>query len=98
VFVRPNPTNPELHQVVILDHGLYRELEEDFRINWCHLWKAMIENNTKDICIYAEKIGVHGEDQANLLANMILMRAHNDGTRVGLGYGMTPDEVKQIAG
>jgi aarF domain-containing kinase len=29
-------------QVVLLDHGLYREMEEEVRINYCQLWKNLI--------------------------------------------------------
>ncbi|KAJ7297020.1 hypothetical protein O6H91_Y085100 [Diphasiastrum complanatum] len=28
--------------IVLLDHGLYRELDEQFRSEFCHLWKALI--------------------------------------------------------
>lgn len=27
---------------VILDHGLYRDLDEKFRTNFCRLWRALI--------------------------------------------------------
>lgn len=27
---------------VLLDHGLYRELDENFRSNYCRLWRALI--------------------------------------------------------
>jgi aarF domain-containing kinase len=29
-------------QVVLLDHGLYREMDEEVRINYCQLWKNLI--------------------------------------------------------
>ena len=37
---------PHLTQMVLLDHGLYRDLDEAFRINYCNLWKAMITIDT----------------------------------------------------
>lgn len=27
---------------VLLDHGLYRDLDENFRSNYCRLWRALI--------------------------------------------------------
>jgi hypothetical protein len=30
------------HCAVILDHGLYRDLDENFRTNFCRLWRALI--------------------------------------------------------
>lgn len=29
-------------QVVLLDHGLYREMDNEVRINYCQLWKNLI--------------------------------------------------------
>ena len=27
-------------QLVLLDHGLYKQLTDDFRLNYCRLWKV----------------------------------------------------------
>jgi predicted unusual protein kinase regulating ubiquinone biosynthesis (AarF/ABC1/UbiB family) len=27
---------------VLLDHGIYRELDQKFRLDYCQLWKALI--------------------------------------------------------
>lgn len=29
-------------KLVVLDHGLYREIGDDFRLLFCRLWKAMV--------------------------------------------------------
>lgn len=45
VLVRPHPSaknGSERPQLVLLDHGLYRELTEQFRVDHCRLWKAMV--------------------------------------------------------
>lgn len=45
VLVRPHPDARKgsgRPQLVLLDHGLYRELTEQFRVDHCRLWKAMI--------------------------------------------------------
>ncbi|CEG40828.1 atypical abc1 protein kinase [Plasmopara halstedii] len=44
IFVRQNP---DIHgkykaQLVLLDHGLYRELDDNFRKTYCDLWRAML--------------------------------------------------------
>ncbi|GMF14857.1 unnamed protein product [Phytophthora fragariaefolia] len=44
IFVRRNP-DPQANrkeQLVLLDHGLYRELDNDFRKTYCDLWRAML--------------------------------------------------------
>ena len=42
IFVRRHPTKNGHEQLVLLDHGLYRELDEDFRRTYCKLWRAML--------------------------------------------------------
>eukprot|EP00903_Cladosiphon_okamuranus_P008879 g8501.t1 len=42
---RPKP-NSVAHQVVLLDHGMYRRLEPDFRLTYSRLWKAFVTRDT----------------------------------------------------
>src|SRR5690606_36094584 len=60
-------------QIVLLDHGLYKELPEDIRINYCHLWKAMVLRDYKKIKYYSSKLGVNNHHE--LFAAMITYRA-----------------------
>uniref|UniRef100_K3W889 ABC1 atypical kinase-like domain-containing protein n=1 Tax=Globisporangium ultimum (strain ATCC 200006 / CBS 805.95 / DAOM BR144) TaxID=431595 RepID=K3W889_GLOUD len=48
IFVRqnPNPKAKNKEQLVLLDHGLYRELDDDFRKTYCDLWRAMLLRDT----------------------------------------------------
>ncbi len=41
------PMSPSKAQLVVLDHGLYRELDESFRSSYCLLWKSLILRNRK---------------------------------------------------
>ena len=46
LMVRPDPKYPKSrYQVVVLDHGMYRELSEPFRVAYCNLWKALVTND-----------------------------------------------------
>ncbi|XP_074557825.1 uncharacterized protein LOC141813741 [Curcuma longa] len=61
----PHPGNilvsPQGHggySIVLLDHGIYRELDERFRLNYCELWKALIWLDSKKIQHLGEKFGV----------------------------------------
>ncbi|KAJ1277247.1 hypothetical protein BS78_05G280400 [Paspalum vaginatum] len=61
----PHPGNilvsPQGHgkfKLVLLDHGIYRELDQKFRLDYCHLWKALILLDTKKIMELGEKFGV----------------------------------------
>lgn len=44
IFVRRNPDSSikRQAQLVLLDHGLYRELDSEFRKTYCDLWRAML--------------------------------------------------------
>ncbi|KAF8759844.1 ABC protein [Rhizoctonia solani] len=40
-LVRPNPENPKIPQVVLIDHGLYVTLPEKFRKEYATLWRSL---------------------------------------------------------
>ncbi len=42
---------------VLLDHGLYKDLEDGFRSDFCKLWKALILRDQKGIKETGEKLG-----------------------------------------
>ncbi|PON75005.1 Serine/threonine protein kinase [Parasponia andersonii] len=44
--------------VVLLDHGIYRQLDEGFRLQYCELWKAMIVLDSNKIQLLGEQFGV----------------------------------------
>nr|XP_023880702.1 uncharacterized aarF domain-containing protein kinase 1 [Quercus suber]POE75330.1 putative aarf domain-containing protein kinase 1 [Quercus suber] len=44
--------------LVLLDHGIYRQLDEGFRIDYCELWKALILLDANKIQQLSERFGV----------------------------------------
>jgi len=78
VFVRKMPNGTD--EVVLLDHGLYKELSEELRINYCHLWKAMILKNDEDVIKYCAKLGI--TTNWELFATSLLMRNYKDNLSV----------------
>ncbi|KAL0015051.1 hypothetical protein SO802_002120 [Lithocarpus litseifolius] len=44
--------------LVLLDHGIYRQLDEGFRIDYCELWKALILLDANKIQQLGERFGV----------------------------------------
>lgn len=48
----------ETNNAVLLDHGIYKRLDEEFRLNYCQLWKAMITLDTNKILQLGEWFGV----------------------------------------
>ncbi|KAG0450422.1 hypothetical protein HPP92_026742 [Vanilla planifolia] len=56
ILVSPERNNG--FSLVILDHGIYRELDEGFRLDYCQLWKSLILLNSQDIRNIGERFGV----------------------------------------
>ncbi len=63
ILVRPHPADARRAQLVLLDHGLYRELDEKFRGDYARLWTSIIFADEEGIRAAAETMGV-GEDYA----------------------------------
>ena len=55
VLVRATRHGPEL---IMLDHGLYVEVDLDFRISYCRLWKAVIDGDMKSVKRACADLGV----------------------------------------
>eukprot|EP00924_Labyrinthula_sp_SR-Ha-C_P002491 maker-scaffold_16-snap-gene-6.26-mRNA-1 protein AED:0.08 eAED:0.08 QI:44/1/1/1/0.5/0.33/3/168/574 len=45
LLVRKNLRKPSGFEVILLDHGMYRRLENSFRVTYCLLWKALLERD-----------------------------------------------------
>eukprot|EP00457_Paulinella_chromatophora_P002922 gb/GEZN01002927.1/.p1 GENE.gb/GEZN01002927.1/~~gb/GEZN01002927.1/.p1 ORF type:complete len:658 (+),score=83.53 gb/GEZN01002927.1/:99-1976(+) len=88
IFVRPldqdkKPVTPEVamkaghrsggFQLVLLDHGLYRELREDVRINYCKLWQALVLRDYDGCASISKSLGVENWE---MFAMMVLMRPY----------------------
>jgi aarF domain-containing kinase len=67
----PSSDDPEL---VLLDHGLYRELDEEFRINYCKLWVGIIHADEAKIEEYS-RILCGPDASYQLFACMLTARA-----------------------
>ncbi|KAL0287744.1 UNVERIFIED_CONTAM: AarF domain-containing protein kinase [Sesamum radiatum] len=53
-----SPQGPNGFSLVILDHGIYKQLSEDFRKNYCRLWEALIILDSPKIQLLGETFGV----------------------------------------
>ncbi|KAK7571934.1 hypothetical protein V9T40_014406 [Parthenolecanium corni] len=49
-------------EIVILDHGLYETLPDNFRLSLSHLWKAVIMNNHTDMKKFSHQLGIADKD------------------------------------
>ncbi|KAJ0661644.1 putative ABC-type Cd(2+) transporter [Helianthus annuus] len=63
-------------QLVLLDHGLYKQLDISTRTNYAALWKALVLADAKGIKENCMKFGA-GEDLYALFAGILTMRPWN---------------------
>lgn len=86
-------------QLVLLDHGLYRRLDDDFRIEYSKLWKALILGDIQGITESATNM--NAADSVPLFAGMLTQRQWKDVTKWEkgtnrLGHDRTEQEKEEI--
>ncbi|XP_011535287.1 aarF domain-containing protein kinase 1 isoform X3 [Homo sapiens] len=72
VLVRKHPGTGKA-EIVLLDHGLYQMLTEEFRLNYCHLWQSLIWTDMKRVKEYSQRLGAG--DLYPLFACMLTARS-----------------------
>ncbi|XP_019432639.1 PREDICTED: uncharacterized aarF domain-containing protein kinase 1 isoform X2 [Lupinus angustifolius] len=55
ILVSPEGCNG--FSLVLLDHAVYRELDEEFRKDFCQLWEALILKDSKKTVVLGERFG-----------------------------------------
>ncbi|WCJ25145.1 AarF domain-containing protein kinase 1 [Euphorbia peplus] len=53
-----SPEGPDNFSLVLLDHGIYKQLDEGFRQDYCQLWKALILQDSQQIQQLGERFNV----------------------------------------
>ncbi|XP_047172957.1 putative ABC1 protein At2g40090 isoform X1 [Vigna umbellata] len=82
LLVRPLPSSKasiwgrRKPQLILLDHGLYKELDFQTRTNYASLWKGLVFADVNAIKEYSAKLGA-GEDLYALFAGVLTMRPWN---------------------
>jgi aarF domain-containing kinase len=84
---------------VLLDHGLYRRLNNEFRIEYSKLWKALILGDIQGITESATNM--NAADSVPLFAGMLTQRQWKDVTKwekgtKRLGHQRTQQEKEEI--
>jgi len=60
-------------EIILLDHGLYRRLSEEFRFNYANLWQSIIEADLKNIEYWSRQLGSY--EMYPLLATIVTGRS-----------------------
>lgn len=95
----PSSTSPYNFEIVLLDHGLYRSLEQDFRFNYAHLWLSLIDGfNEDDMHKYVRLVANIAPDEDRpwdkLFVSALTGRAFD---AVSEGISSVPQDAQEIA-
>ncbi|KAG6833288.1 hypothetical protein H0H87_008919 [Tephrocybe sp. NHM501043] len=71
VIIRPHPSKPSKPQLVLIDHGLYVAVEDNFKRQWVELWRGMLASDFESV----EKVTSQwGMGLPDLVASATLMK------------------------
>ncbi|KAG5529797.1 hypothetical protein RHGRI_030245 [Rhododendron griersonianum] len=87
-----SPEGPNSFCLVLLDHGIYKELDEGFRRDYCQLWKALILLDANKILQLGERFGVGKYSRYFPL----IFTGRTIDSKSALGRGMSAEERKNI--
>jgi aarF domain-containing kinase len=102
VFIQPHtPTSLEdpNFRIVLLDHGLYRHLPEQLRVDYAHLWLSIIQNDIPRMKYYSQLVANVPPEKFTLFASAITGRDYGGvvrGEMAGLKVPRSVDEVARI--
>lgn len=91
-------------ELVLLDHGLYRTLNDTFRLEYAHLWDAIIRSDEPEIEEYSYRLFTHNErvtkdgvDHHRLFASMLTGRSWEVISSGGVATQRTDEEMGMIS-
>eukprot|EP00966_Prymnesium_polylepis_P088648 2051481-Prymnesium_polylepis.1 len=80
-------------QLVVLDHGLYRELGEDFRLQYSTLWYSLLTRDHARGRAAGEALGVAPADYDHL---SLLLTFRPSTSRTAIGTRLSPEERASV--
>lgn len=87
-----SPEGQDGFSLVILDHGIYKTLDEAFRVDYCQLWKALILLDSDKIQHLGEQFGI-GKYSRYL---PLIFTGRTIDSKSILGTGMSAEEKKKL--
>lgn len=85
---------PAKWQLVLLDHGLYREISNQFRLTYARLWMSVIEGNVEKIQHYCREIGAG--DAYRLFSSVLTHRTWSSVSDRAISTQTTLEEIQLI--
>jgi aarF domain-containing kinase len=102
VLVRPRQPihkHDQNFQIVLLDHGLYRQLPQQLRVDYARLWLSIIQNDIPTMKYYSQLVANVPPDKFTLFASAVTGRDYRPvvkGEMAGLTVPRSVEEVRRI--
>ncbi|KAI7900502.1 ABC1 family-domain-containing protein [Cokeromyces recurvatus] len=93
VLVRKNPNNKNQIQVVLIDHGLYIQEAEKFRLEYCQLWEALFMLDIPRMSEICKEWGIH---DATMFATITLQRPFSGKKAVHIDQKVDLNEMYEL--
>ncbi|KAJ9251814.1 hypothetical protein DTO195F2_7669 [Paecilomyces variotii] len=93
----PNRRSPNF-DVILYDHGLYRDIPRDMRRNYAKLWLAVIESDVPNMRKYSREVAGITDEQFPLFASAITGRDYTVLTKKSVTSTRTAEEKEEITG
>lgn len=95
VFIKADRRFKNGFKIYLLDHGLYRHLDEEFRAQYAKIWVALIAGDEKKIQQCSKYFG-GDDDYYRLLSSIMTARSWDALSSSAIHTQRTPEELKKI--
>jgi aarF domain-containing kinase len=92
LLVRVKPSAPLGHEIILLDHGLYRSVSAQTVEDFSGLWVSLVLQDRQRVHDYAERLSIH--EHFEYLPLIFLHRSANSSKRIG--EGITAEERREL--
>ncbi|CAL5873901.1 uncharacterized protein PFLUO_LOCUS8184 [Penicillium psychrofluorescens] len=97
IRLNPNRRHPNF-DIILYDHGLYRNIDRELRRNYAKLWLAVIDADVPRMREYAYKVAGVTDEQFPLFASAITGRDYSVLTKQSVVSSRTAGEKDDISG
>ncbi|ONH69690.1 ABC1 family protein MCP2 [Cyberlindnera fabianii] len=91
-----NPSNPFNFEIILYDHGLYRDVPTELRTDYAKFWLAMIARDQETMKKYAKKFANIDDAQFPVLAAAITGRDINTALNYDIKKVRDDDEIERM--
>ncbi|KAL4921194.1 ABC1 family-domain-containing protein [Aspergillus aurantiobrunneus] len=99
IAIRKSPNrSPHNFDIILYDHGLYRDIPREMRRNYAKLWLSVIEADEPRMREYSRKVAGVTDEQFPLFASAITGRDYKVLTKRSITSNRTEEEKESISG